>query len=51
MVKDDDVIHLADQAAMMGTKARDYFPQVGKIDSEDRVLLNQQGNYGLFISP
>ncbi len=51
VVREDGVIHLADQAAMMGTYARDYFPQVASRASQDKVLLNWRENYGLFITP
>lgn len=51
VVREDGVIHLADQAAMMGTYARDYFPQVASGAFQDKVLLNRRENYGLFITP
>ena len=51
VVREDGVIHLADQAAMMGTYARDYFPQVASRASQDKVVLNWRENYGLFITP
>lgn len=43
--------HLADQAAMMGTYARDYFPRVPSGDFHDKVLLNRREYYGLCITP
>ena len=51
VVREDGVIHLADQAAMMGTNARDYFPQIKSGDFQDKVLLNRRENYGLFLTP
>jgi PAS domain S-box-containing protein len=53
VVREDGIIHLADQAAMMGTNARDYFPQIksGDFQDKDKVLLNRRENYGLFITP
>ena len=51
VVREDGVIHLADQAALMGTYARDYFPQAASRVSQDKVVLNWRENYGLFITP
>ncbi len=51
VVREDGVIHLADRAALMGTYARDYFPQVRSDANQDKVLLNRRENYGLFITP
>ncbi len=51
VVREDGVIHLADQTAMMGTNANDYFPQVTSGASREKVLLNWRENYGLFITP
>ncbi len=36
VVREDGVIHLADQAAMMGTHARDYFPRLDRAISRVR---------------
>ncbi|MCL4502750.1 MAG: PAS domain S-box protein, partial [Deltaproteobacteria bacterium] len=51
VVREDGVIHLADRAALMGTRASDYFPQVNLGDLPERILLNREKNYGLFITP
>jgi PAS domain S-box-containing protein len=51
IVRDDGIIYLADQTAMLGTKAYDYFPQMrGKVDQED-IFLNRRENYGILGSP
>lgn len=51
IVRDDGLIYLADQAAMMGTDAYDYFPQMrGKVGQEE-VFHNHRENYGNFGSP
>jgi len=51
IVRDNGVIHLADQAEMMETYAPDYFPQAKPSDSREKLVLDQQKNCGLFIMP
>ncbi len=51
VVRDEGTIHLADKAAFMGTDAHDYFPHVEKVQVKERVLLNRDENYGIFLHP
>ena len=49
VVRDDGVIHLANDTSFMGTSAYSYFPQITNIKGEERVILNRNQNYGIFI--
>lgn len=47
VVRDDGVIHLADQAAFMNTDARALFPELVSVDGERTEMLYDR-NYGVF---
>jgi len=49
VVRDDGVIHLADNASFMGTSAYSYFPPIINIKGDEEVILNRKQNYGIFI--
>lgn len=51
VVRGDGIIHLADQAAMMGTHAYHYFPQMQGKTGRDYLSLHRRENYGIFITP
>lgn len=49
IVRDDGIIHLADNASFMGTYTRDYFPQIADIKVDENVFLDYNKNYGIFV--
>jgi len=52
LVKPDGIIHLADQAPLMGTSVKDYFPHLeGKKFDQKETVLNRRQNYGTIIIP
>lgn len=48
IVRDDNTIHLADNADFMGTYAYDYFPELNVL-SEEYLYLDKEQNYGIYI--
>jgi len=47
IIKDDGVIHLANNASFMGTYAYNYFPQLKNSTMDGNIFLNHEQNYGI----
>ena len=51
VVNEDGTIYLADDASFMRTDAYAYFPQATSMSGDEKVLLNRNQNYGIFVEP
>ncbi len=51
IVEDNNTIHMADNAAFMGTYVDDYFPPIADIINDGGMFLNYKKNIGIFIKP
>lgn len=51
VVREDGVIHLADSAAVMDSRAVDYFPEMSPAPGEPDVFFNRQKNCALYRAP
>jgi len=51
VVRDDGVIHLADDSAVMGTRAADYLPQAWPPSDDPKILLDRRQNLVLYRTP
>jgi len=51
VVRNDDIIHLADDAGFMKTRASHYFPQLSPPGPKERLYLDRTRNCGILVFP